>query len=409
MEAICALHVPSIFSYLQSIAEDPTGEGSGNYHCAEMANTNVVACLDENAGRQSSTTTQKKETAVSSEQSRKDSPSISKTGAADVPLVWRSLESQGISTEASRIIVQSWRSGTTTQYQTYYKKWESFCCRRKINPLQATLQDGINFLGDLFATGVGYSCINTARSALSSIIVLPGSVHFGSHPLVTRFVKGVFESRPSLPRYKEIWDVNSVLKVLATWTLGVDLSLRDMSWKLTMLLALLSGQRVQTLKALTLTSMTLTANKCVFTIETPLKTTRPGKHLGRIEFLAYEPDRNLCVVQHLQAYIDRTSHLRGETDQLLIGYQKPHKPVSTDTIARWIKNAMGKAGIDTSVYKAHSTRAAATSAAKEKQVPVDTILSAAGWSSESTFARFYDKPIQDTAANFGHELLHSSR
>ena len=86
---------------------------------------------------------------------------------------------------------------------------------------------------------------------LSSIIVVPGGVHFGSHPLVTRFVKGVFEIRPSLARYKEIWDVNSVLKVLATWTLGGELSLRDMSWKLTKLLALLSGQRVQTLKALT--------------------------------------------------------------------------------------------------------------------------------------------------------------
>ena len=88
--------------------------------------------------------------------------------------------------------------------------------------------------------------------------------------LVTRFVKDVFERRPSLPRYKEIWDINSVLKVLATWNLGVDVSLRDMSWKLTMLLALLSSQRVQTLKALTLTSMTLIANNCVFTIETLL-------------------------------------------------------------------------------------------------------------------------------------------
>ena len=95
MEAICALHVPSIFSYLQSISEDPTGESSRNYHCAKTAKPNVVACLDENAERQSSTTIQKKESAVSSEQSRKDSPSVSKTGAADVPLVWRSLESQG--------------------------------------------------------------------------------------------------------------------------------------------------------------------------------------------------------------------------------------------------------------------------------------------------------------------------
>jgi len=187
------------------------------------------------------------------------------------------------------------------------QKWESFCCRRKINPLQATLHDGINFRGDLFAAGVGYSCINTARSALSSIIVLPGSVNFGSHMLVTRFVKGVFERRPSLRRYKEIWDINSVLKVLATGTLGMDLSLRDTSWKLTMLFALLSSQRVQALKALTLTSMTLIANKCVFTIETPLKTTRPGKYLGRIEFLAYGPDRNMSVLQHLQAYNDGTS------------------------------------------------------------------------------------------------------
>ena len=93
---------------------------------------------------------------------------------------------------------------------------------------------------------------------------------------------------------------------------------------------------------------------------------------------------------------------------MLTGYQKPHKPVSTNTIARWLKNVMAKAGIDTSVYKAHSTRAAVISAAKGKQVPIDTILATAGWSSESTFARFYNKPIQDTAKNFGHELLHSS-
>lgn len=93
---------------------------------------------------------------------------------------------------------------------------------------------------------------------------------------------------------------------------------------------------------------------------------------------------------------------------MLIGYQKPHKPVSTNTIVCWLKNVMAKAGIDTSVYKAQSTRAAVTSAAKGKQVPIDTILCTVGWSSESTFVRFYDKPIQDTAKNLGHELLHNS-
>ena len=94
-------------------------------------------------------------------------------------------------------------------------------------------------------------------------------------------------------------------------------------------------------------------------------------------------------------YVDRTSELRGESDHLLIGYQKPHKPVATNTIARWIKVVIAKAGIDTDVSKAHSTRAAVTSAAKGKQVPIDTILSAAGWTNENTFSRFYNKPIKD--------------
>lgn len=52
----------------------------------------MVAFLDEDADRPSSTTTQHKETTVSSKQPRNDSPSVSKTGAADVLLVRRSLE-----------------------------------------------------------------------------------------------------------------------------------------------------------------------------------------------------------------------------------------------------------------------------------------------------------------------------
>ena len=91
-------------------------------------------------------------------------------------------------------------------------------------------------------------------------------------------------------------------------------------------------------------------------------------------------------------------------DQLLIGYQKLNKPLSTNTIAWWLKNVMAKAGIDNSAYKAHSRRAAVTSVTRGEQVLIDTILSTAGWRSESTFARFYDKPIQDTVKNSGGEL-----
>ena len=65
----------------------------------------------------------------------------------------------------------------------------------------------IEFLTEYFKTGVGYSSVNSARSALSSIIKPVCNVPFGKSPLVCRFLKGVFNIRPVLPRYVTTWDV----------------------------------------------------------------------------------------------------------------------------------------------------------------------------------------------------------
>ena len=76
-----------------------------------------------------------------------------------------------------------------------------------------------------------------------------------------------------------------------------------------------------------------------------------------------------------------------------------------DTVSRWIKNVLEKAGVNTKVFSAHSTRAAAAaSAARSNNVPINTIMEAAGWSRESTFKKFYDKPVKDVV-NFGDQLV----
>ena len=117
----------------------------------------------------------------------------------------------------------SWRS--SKQYQTYLKRWEQFCQTNGLSKLRATVENGIDFLATLFNSGLGYSAINTAGSALSLVLLLPNNTTFGSHPLITRFLKGVFEVKPSLPRYTTIWDVRAVLRYLSTlcqlasWTL----------------------------------------------------------------------------------------------------------------------------------------------------------------------------------------------
>ena len=215
----------------------------------------------------------------------------------------------------------------------------------------------------------------------------------GQHPLVCRFLKGVFQERPALPRYTTTWDVSEVLSYLQTLDPSAELSLKVLSQKLVMLLALLSGQRTQTLKLVHIHNIRYTEAGCLIYVTSLLKHTRPGVHQEPIKLLPYPADSRLCVVDTLSTYLEKTKSLRGLETQLFISYQKPYRSVSSDTIRRWIKVVMEKAGIDTTIFKSHSTRAASSSAASAAGVPLDEILSQGGWSNCSTFKRFYHKPV----------------
>ena len=83
-----------------------------------------------------------------------------------------------------------------------------------------------------------------------------------------------------------------------------------------------------------------------------------------------------------------------EMDCWPAGTIKPHKPASKNTIGHWIKLDLLKAGISQD-FKPHSTWAAASSVAKLKGVPLQTLVKTAGWSNAKNFAKFYDKPIAD--------------
>lgn len=67
----------------------------------------------------------------------------------------------------------------------------------------------------------------------------------------------------------------------------------------------------------------------------------------------------------------------------------PYRSVSANTLSRWIRSILKSAGIDTTVFGAHSTRGAAASKAFAGGASTDSILRAGHWASESTFARFY--------------------
>ena len=180
------------------------------------------------------------------------------------------------------------------------------------------MSQGVNFLAMLFRAGLSYSAICVARSALSSYFECTDCQQFGDHKRVRQFIKGVFKKRPAFPKYSTTWDVNLVLEYIESYYPHEKLTMRELSYKLVMLLALLSGQRLQTLHSLSLSSLKVSDSRWVFSVDVPLKQTRKGKHLAPLEFLAFPQNNKLCVVSVLKEYVRRTKDVRGSETKLLI-------------------------------------------------------------------------------------------
>ena len=85
------------------------------------------------------------------------------------------------------LLQSSWTKGTVDQYKTYLKKWDNYCKLNSIEPFNASIDQGVEFLSHLFhSTDIAYSAMNTARSALSIVIPIKDGVTFGKQPIVKR-------------------------------------------------------------------------------------------------------------------------------------------------------------------------------------------------------------------------------
>ena len=208
--------------------------------------------------------------------------------------------------------------------------------------------------------------------------------------MVSRYMKGVFNARPALPKHCEIYDPEIILSSL-DYKSDLNDSLIVLSRKLAVMVTLLSGQRVDTVSRLNLEDIMFNDNGMVIQISNILKQTRPGYHQIPLTFSKY-PNKNLCVVSCMHLYLEKCSYIRGDINELWLTTTLPTRPASKNTVANWIKHVLKDVGL--CQFSPHSLRAAATSKAV-KSLTVDRILLAGGWSSDSVFRKFYNLPVKE--------------
>ena len=209
-----------------------------------------------------------------------------------------------LSDETFQLISAAWRRGTEKSYNSAWSKWCGWCTEREINPILPPIEKVLEFLTAQFKSGLQYSTLNSYRSSLSATIPPIEGSPVGQHPLVVRLMQGIFNSRPPQPKYSEIWEVSLVLDhIRSELRASGELSLKDLSRKTVMLLALAMAARSSDLHLLDLRFMSDQSEFFRFQIAALTKTRRRGPPQEVTIKTLIDNDQSLCPVSILFGYM----------------------------------------------------------------------------------------------------------
>ena len=97
----------------------------------------------------------------------------------------------------------------------------------------------LEFLSNLFSEILEHRTINGYRSAISTYHEKGKGVPIGQHPQVCQVLLGVFNKRPTQPKYTVIWDVFRRIVYIGSLGNSEHLSAKIINLKLTRFLFIL--------------------------------------------------------------------------------------------------------------------------------------------------------------------------
>ena len=238
------------------------------------------------------------------------------------------LHTGGLSRAATDILLSSWSEATQKRNAGPWRTWASWCTARCLCPLTAPVNAILSFLAELVQQQkLAYRTIGVYKSAISQTHDPIGETSLGELPIVSRFMKGVFRLNPPKPKLCSTWQVKVVLAHIEGQKPVEELSLKELSHKLAILLALTSAARAHELAALDLTFLSEKEESWEFALGVHVKQSRPNHPSRKIYLPAYSENKNLPVVHTLREYRKRTEWIR-HSSRLLLAIVAPHAPVS---------------------------------------------------------------------------------
>ena len=193
------------------------------------------------------------------------------------------LSTRDFSEGVEKLVEASLREGTRKDYKAKFQRYQNWCLGRGLYPRSAPLKDILEFLAELHQEGLAYNTLCGYRSMLSLYHDPIDGLSLGSHPLIGKLLKGVFNLNPPLKKFCPEWEVSIVLDFLTKepFVPVESCALKLLTLKVCFLLAITSARRADDISKLSITpsNCRLFDNKVILIPDMLIKQDRPS-HVG---------------------------------------------------------------------------------------------------------------------------------
>jgi integrase len=281
-------------------------------------------------------------------------------------------------------ILSSVAPSTKTSYQNVFFQFVKYFESRNLNFSSLNVQTILSFLQTF--VGKSESRIKTVVAALKFFLKVYNRTDLVSHPLITMFGKGAQNLAP-LPREKiSIWNPELVLSRLNDRPLPS--SFLSCAKEAILLLLLATGWRVDDVWKLA-NRFESDESSARFFFRLKRKCRVKKKITLSQSVNRFLSNVRVCPIAAMLRFLEKAELIRKQPS-LSLFVSSTGNPASKDTLRKWTEDLLGQVGVFVS---AGSCRSASTSAAFSRNRSIDDIMKSAGWSSESTFRRFYQRDV----------------
>ena len=139
-------------------------------------------------------------------------PIVPKNEVVGNSIIRQAFRNTSIPPEIANVITDWRRTTTKWLYESVLGRWVIYATSRNTDPYIADVNIVLAFFHGIYLNGCFYSGLCAALSALSSVVTISRFIKLSGHPLISQYLKGIYNRHPVLPKYSYTWDMSLLLK-----------------------------------------------------------------------------------------------------------------------------------------------------------------------------------------------------